>query len=324
MGLVVACSGPSAGTEGRAFVPEPPPVLPDAGLRVATLNAHFLYDGRGTEGQIDFPRRGDSLAMAAHRARIGDVLRVLDADVVMLQEVGTRRALELLVDQHLDGMGYGVWFVPGRDRFTGQDVGLLSRVPVDTVGRTDDRAPVGATRRTYGVSKNLFARLRLGDVPVTLVGVHLLARPDDARRAPRRNAQAEVIRRLVAQETGRGRAVAVLGDLNDFDDRTLDVAGHRPISDVLATIKRAGPGAEDDLVNVLADVPPADRFTAHYDRNENGRVDAPGELSAIDHVLLAPALYRHVRAVTYAQFYDPTVVSDHFPIVVTLQIDAEQ
>jgi endonuclease/exonuclease/phosphatase family metal-dependent hydrolase len=47
-------------------------------------------------------------------------------------------------------------------------------------------------------------------------------------------------------------------------------------------------------------------------------VDAPRELTAIDHILLSPRLHERTRAVTYTQFYDPTTHTDHFPIVVTL------
>ena len=121
----------------------------------------------------------------------------------------------------------------------------------------------------------------------------------------------------MAAEAAAGRQVVVLGDFNDFDDVALDRRGSRPITDVMATVKRAGPGPADDLVNVMGDVPQAQRFTALYDRNDNGEIE-PGELSAIDHVLLSPALYRRVVDVRYVHAHDPRRVSDHFPVVVTL------
>ena len=302
------------------FKPEGPPQYRFDGLRIATLNTQFLFDGLGDEGQADFPAKGDPKKAHAHRGRIGEIIRMLDADVVMLQEVENERVLRRLIDESLRGMGYEVHFVEGYDTFTGQDVALLSRLPVEEVGRTDERVPVGRSGKTYGVSKNLYARMDLGEVPVTLIGLHFLARPDDARRKDRREAQAEVIRRLVVQEQALGRDVIVLGDLNDYDGAIPDVAGYRPITDVLDRIKSAGPGSEDDLRNLMADVPQSDRFTAFYDRNDNGAVDR-GELSAIDHVLLSPNLYRRVREVVYAQAYDPTLYTDHFPIVVGLAVD---
>ena len=168
-----------------------------------------------------------------------------------------------------------------------------------------------------GVSKNLWARLTIGGVPTTIIAVHFLARPDDTSRKDRREAQAEVIRRLAERELAAGRAVAVVGDFNDFDDATLDRNGSRPITDVMARIKSAGPSPTDDLTNVLADVPQSERFTAFWDRDRDDRVEE-GELSAIDHILLSPALYRRVREVRFVHAHDPRRVSDHFPIVVTL------
>ncbi len=299
------------------FVPDAPPVFRTTGIRLATLNTEFMFDGVGSEGQATFPHKGDSIKARAHRDNIGRILRWLDADVVMLQEVENEEVVQMLVDESLADLGYRVYFVQGKDSFTGQDVALISKIPVDEVGRTDERAPVEGTADTYGVSKNMWARLTLGGTPTTLIGVHFLSRPDDTSRKPTRQAQAEVVRRLVVQEMAAGRAVAVMGDLNDFDGATPDRYGSQPITDVLARIKRAGDGDEDDLKNVIAEVAQVKRFTSFYDRNDNERVDE-GEFSAIDHILLSPALYRKLREVHYVHAHHPAIVTDHFPIVVTL------
>lgn len=315
-----ACAGPSApaGPAAPAFEVQPAPVWSTDGIRVATFNGEFLFDGAGDEGEATFPWKGDPAAARAHRDAVAAVVRSLDADLVLMPETEDLATLQMLVDESLADLGYEAVLVDGRDSFTGQDVGLLSRLPVEAAGRTDERAPVGVSDQLYGVSKNLWARVTMPDgTPVTVVGVHFLARPDDVERRDRRNAQAEVIRQLVAAEVAEGREVIALGDFNDVDEAAPDRRGSVPITDVLATVKRAGPGPEDDLVNVLGDVPQAERFTSFYDRNADGRFDE-GEFSAIDHVLLSPALYRRVVDVRYVHAHDPRDVSDHFPIVVTL------
>ncbi|MEM1041583.1 MAG: endonuclease/exonuclease/phosphatase family protein [Bacteroidota bacterium] len=289
------------------------------GIRLATFNAEFLFDGLEGEGQASFAWKDDPVLARAHRDSVARVVRAINADVVMFQEVENLGTLEMLATETLADMGYTAYLVDGRDSFTGQDVGLLSRIPVDEVGRTNERAPVGTTRQDYGVSKNMWARLDLGGIPTTLIGVHFLSRPDDIERKPRREAQAEVIRRLAEQEVAAGRAVVVLGDFNDFDAGVPDRAGSVPITDVLATVQRAGPGPEDDLRNVAADVPQAERYTAYYDRNRNEEIDA-GELSSLDHLLLSPQLYRTLRAVDFVHLHDPRTVSDHFPVVATLGV----
>ena len=319
--LLPACGGSAPVADGGAAAPaftvQPPPVWRAEGFRVATFNGEFLFDGEGDEGEATFPWKGDPEKARAHRAAVGAVVRQLDADVVLIPETENLNALQRMVDEVLSDQGYTAYLVDGRDDFTGQDVGLLSRVPVDTLGRVDERLPVGLSDRIYGVSKNLWARMTLAGMPVTLVGVHFLARPDDPERSDRRETQAEVIRQFVAAEAAAGRQIILLGDVNDFDDQTLDRRGSKPITNVMERLKAVGPGPDDDLVNVLSDVPQAERFTSFYDRNANDRFDE-GEFSAIDHLLLSPALYRRVREVRYVHSFDPREVSDHFPIVVTL------
>ena len=323
--VLAGCAGaPPAPTDPPRTEPEPfavqdPPVWTADGIRIATFNGEFLFDGEGNEGQATFPWKGDPDAARAHRAAVGAVIRQLDSDLVLVTEAENLGVLQMMADEVLGDLGYTPVLVDGRDTFTGQDVGLLTRLPVEAAGRTDDRVPVGVSDQLYGVSKNLWVRTALPDgTPVTVIGVHFLARPDAVDRRDRRQAQAEVIRRLVEAEGAAGRELIVLGDFNDFDDAVPDRRSSRPITDVMATVKRAGPGDADDLVNVLGDVDQAQRFTSFYDRDGDDQFDA-GEFSAIDHVLLSPALYRRVVDVRYVHSFDPREVSDHFPIVVTLR-----
>ncbi len=321
----LSCSQPgpaaSSATESRvgsnSFVPSGPPQYRTDGIRIATFNGEFLFDGEGEEGGADFPWKSNREAARTHRDAVAAVIRQLDADIVLIAETETKGVLEAMIAESLDGLGYTAYLVDGTDTFTRQNVGMLARLPIEAVGRTDELLPVGLTDQLYGVSKNIWAHLTIGGVPTTLIGVHFLARPDDLERKPRREVQAEVIRRLIERETLAERAVIAIGDFNDFDHEVLDIRSSRPITDVLERIKSVGPSGDDDLVNVLGDVPQRERFTAFYDRDDDQQID-PGEFSAIDHILLSPALYRRVREVHFVHSHDPRQVSDHFPIVVTL------
>lgn len=302
------------------FEPEPPPVFRyNDGVRVAALNTEFMFDGRGDEGQATFPHKGDSTLSRAHRAKIASIVRMIDADMVLLSEVENREAVEMMLEEN-EISGYTVHFVEGFDTFTGQDVALISRLPVDTVGRSNESLPIRPSDQRQHVSKNMFARVTIDSMKLTLIGVHFLARPTDPGRRQKRELQAEIIRLQVEKELALGRSVIVLGDFNDFDPTTPDLIGSKPISNVMERIKSAGPGPDDDLHNLLADVPQAVRFTSHYDRNDNERVDN-NELSAIDHILVSPELYAKVREVRYVHSYDPASVSDHFPVVFSFATD---
>lgn len=305
-----------APTDLGAFVAEPPRFQTE-GLRLATFNVEFLFDGEEPEGQADFPWKGNPEAARKHRLGVGRIIRLLDADVVVLQEVEHEGVVRAMVEETLADLGYTVHVVPGRDTFTRQDLALLARVPVEAVGRTDERARVAGTRQEYGVSKNLWARVDLGGVPTTLIGVHFLSRPDDPARAPQREAQAEVIRRLVVAERAAGREVVLLGDLNDFDPDVPDRRGSVPTARTLAILK--GADTAHPLHNAMKNAPRTRRFTAFWDRNRNDAIEE-GELSAIDHVLLSEGLYRRLREVTFVHAHDPRHGPDHFPVVVTLDL----
>lgn len=303
---------------GDVFTVQPPPTFRTQGVRVAVFNTEFMFDGEDPDGAADFPWKNNVQAAQAHQDRVADVIKMTHADVIVMEEVENMGVLERLVHGPLEGLGYLPYLVPGKDTFTRQNMAILSKIPIQEIGRMDDRAPLGSGNDTYGVSKNIWARLTLAGVPTTLVGIHYLAIPDNAERKPQREAQAEVTRRFVEQELAAGRAVIVGGDFNDFDDQTLDRRGNRPITNVLATVKRAGPGDADDLHNVMADIPQAERFSNFYDRNNNGIINE-GELSAIDHLLVSDALRRKITEVTYVHSHDPRLVTDHFPIVVTFR-----
>ncbi len=89
---------------------------------------------------------------------------------------------------------------------------------------------------------------------------------------------------------------------------------------MLWSLKKLDTGdQEDDLINVSYKVPKEERYTAHYDKNENGKYDFPKEVSAIDHILISKRLESNIKNVVIDHTHDPTVVSDHFPVIVELE-----
>ena len=150
--LAASCSGGSPRHGAEADAPGPFRVMDvvewrSEGVRIAAFNTEFLFDGEGNEGDdvISFPWKGDPVKARAHRDAIARSIRLVDADVVMLTEAENLGVLEMMIEESLEDMGYRAFLVDGQDSFTGQDVGLLSRIPVEDIGRTNERAPVGVT-----------------------------------------------------------------------------------------------------------------------------------------------------------------------------------
>ena len=288
-----------------------------------TLNAEFLWDGVAPEeGEVKFERRNDRNKAAEHMRLIADLIAKANADVVNLCEVENLQALTMLNDRYLAGMGYRVFFVQGTDTHTGQDMGLLTRLdPVgDRIQRDERKGTSGVVQK--GVSKHYIARFEAGRSKIAMIGAHLLAFPRDKNRKSEREAQADALRQMAVDLSQDGYHIIVLGDLNDFDGSpdSLDRSDSKPITRVLTWIRGMDPKSKsDDLRNALAMVPKERRYTCFYDRNSNGRVDEDTEFDAIDHVLLSPFLYESIEKVEILHGHDPMKVTDHFPIVVTIQ-----
>lgn len=293
-------------------------------LTLATFNARFLFDGRPPEGEAGFPWKGDPSAARRHLREVAVVLRGVDADLLHLSEVENLETLERLVLEIGDPT-YRAFLIQGRDDFTRQNVGILSRIDLDAPLRRSDLQSTGPMGEIpHGVSKNYAARITAGKLHLSLVGVHLLAFPDDPERAPRREGQAEVVRQLAAEEgTHKRRFPIVLGDFNDLDPGIVDPSGQTPITRVLEIIKQVDPQCPaDDLTNPAKMLSPTERYTAFFDRNHNGMDDGLKERSLTDHILLPRSLVPAIVAIEVFSHHDPMGPSDHFPLKVTLDLSS--
>lgn len=308
-----------------------PPVSAQERVVIATFNAEWLFDGVNDNQQS--PWRGRPTEATAHMQAVGNVIRAIDADIVNLVEVEDLAVLERLNADYLRGMGYTAYLIDGRDTYTGQDVGLLSRIEPETpLARTEERAgyPVPGSQinasysGTSGVSKHYYTAFTVGGMRFALIGVHFIAFPDDRRRALQREAQAQVIRTIARREAlAQGREVVILGDLNDYDNFP-DAAGSQSISIVLALLRDPDPGEPgDELVNVGQRLDRPQRYSAWWDRDRDRMFEPDrGEATLIDHILVSTALAARVDSVWFYRDFAAGAVSDHWPLVVRLQVGA--
>ncbi|MHC4093924.1 MAG: endonuclease/exonuclease/phosphatase family protein, partial [Planctomycetota bacterium] len=179
------------------FVTTTATAAPDE-LSVATFNCEFLvvkkvhmkyglpFDLRGknaeTWNQPGFRRQQFDKAVSV----VADYVATIDADVLVLTEVGNRAEVEPLVTALADrGRDYAHWDVcDSTDRSTGQHVAVLSRRPFETVRhggriRIPGQAVYDAelddfeTERLAEVSKGIHVRFLAAGRPVNLIGLHL-------------------------------------------------------------------------------------------------------------------------------------------------------
>jgi len=300
---------------------------------IATFNARFLFDGVAPEGKANFPWKNDPIAARAHLKQVAALLRSVDADFVHLSEVEDLPTLERLVLE-IGDPSYRAYLTPGQDRFTRQNVGFLSRVDPDgKVLRSNEFVRSADGRISQGVAKNYGAHFRVGPLSLTIVGLHLLAFPDDPERARQRELQAEVVRRFTVREgTEKGRLLIVLGDFNDFDPAVSDVENNITRTHALKTIRGVGAFSEtDDLANVATRLPKSQRYTIRTEPPDH-LPGAPAQRSLTDHILVSRPLLPALRVVEIfdeaaaepedgGATRDEMGASDHLPLKATLDWD---
>lgn len=304
---------------------------PAAPLRIAAFNLEWMTESAAETRMAPWKSEG---ALEAHRRDVARILAKVAADVVCVEEVTSRVALEKLnAEPALRPLRYRLLHVESEDTGTGQDVAFLvsPRVRVvsfggagirrfaDTLAGRPSNMRRGDPRRQR-LTKH--ALVCIESPKICLLGLHLLAHPDDRNRTAKRETQARVATNIIRTEiVAKGYAPIVLGDFNDFDP---SVGGPSEYKDrarkVLAILKdydTTKPGPE--LFNASSRVSPESaRWSAWWDKNENGVRDSSDPVSLIDHVLIDESLEKRVTKVEIRHDLHDGSASDHWPMVVEI------
>jgi endonuclease/exonuclease/phosphatase family metal-dependent hydrolase len=311
-------------------------------LRIVTFNSEYLSAPGVTPGEIQNYRFDHGRRQ--HLERVAHLIETLAPDIFNLVEVTSKEAVEQVVKiLHEKGLAdYQGYHVDSNDTYTALDVAVITRHPPDDVDghkiRTyfsggDDptwresfqfRGRNGRMiRDTTSLSRNSVYFVTVAGHKLGFLGLHLKANPQDDYSNAKRTGEAVLAGRVLRGEiVKRGYLPIVLGDLNDYDADVPDRDESRDTSTtVLRDLKdfdRSRPGAE--LVNIAEKiVRQADRYTSHWDWNENRAHDGEDVYTMIDHILLAKELMPHVtRAfICHSVSLD---TSDHYAVVVDLRL----
>lgn len=320
MFLVTCCAAPAAWPEDRR--------ADKSHLKLMTYNAEFLWDGVEPEQggpDVNFGHKGDKVLAEKHMAKVAQVIIANDPDVLNLCEVEHLATLKYFNDTFLAGRGYKAYLKEGGDTATGQDVGLLTRIDPVSEPKFDQRKGVSG-EVSKSVTKNYVARFETEGLKFSLIAAHLLAHPSSEGNRFKREAQAQALRSMAIDEAAAGYEVALVGDFNDFDweASARDHKDSQPISNVLAILRnmKLANTVQDDLYNVAAEIPKGQRYTAFWDKNKDNQVQAPDELSSLDHILVSSKLRAAINVADIPHTTPAGDVSDHFPVVVRFNTPA--
>lgn len=283
---------------------------------LATAQETFRIATYNVENYLDKPVSGRQAKPEASKAKIREIIKAINADVIALQEMGTTNALlELRDSLKKDGLDYPYWeHVKGYD--TNIFVAVLSKFPF-SARRSHENERFLLSGRRFQVSRG-FAEVDIQvntNYTFTLFTAHLKSkRPVSyADQAEFRLEEAKLLRekvdaRLAANPNAN---IVVVGDFNDTKDsestRAVIGRGKTALIDTRP--------AEKNGDNIPAERPGFDprniSWTHFY-----GKEDA---YTRIDYILISSGMAAEwVKEETYI----PTIAnwglaSDHRPIVAT-------
>ncbi len=326
-------------------------------LRIACFNAENLA---APGDQTRLTRFRFEPARRRHLERIAAVIETLAPDILVMPEIVSRESVEAVAailekKGMADLRGY---HVEGADSFSGFDVAIFARIVPDEVegrriaihvparaSRPKGEAPAdppaedawlrqsftsfdgrGEERSEEAVlQRHAVAYFTVCGRKIGVLGLHLKSNPSDRNSNAQRTAETRIAREIIRRKiVDKGYLPIVLGDLNDYDPDVPMADGRRTTqTTVLRDLKDFDPGkAGPELVNAAQFIPRvADRYTSHWDFNENGTADSDDVFSMIDHVLVPRELEPAIRRAFICHAIDLDV-SDHFPVVVDIDLQA--
>ena len=159
------------------------------------------------------------------------------------------------------------------------------------------------------MSKHFWTRISVSGRYVSVIGAHLKANPTQPSSCAQREAQVEVLRAIAKARYDAGDAVIVAGDLNDYSDRHVDAGNNSPTSKVLKRLRDFNDDGVDELEEVGGRIAQVSRYTWQSGSSK----------AKLDYILTSRA---DIEVVSAAIRHDlvTSSVSDHFPLVATLDI----
>ncbi len=269
---------------------------------VATYNVeNYTLADRIVDGTYrkEYPKSEEA------KAALRRVLRAIDADVLILQEMGSLRFLEELRDDlAIEGLKYSFAHVVSAadgDRH----LAVLARMEPETLSDHTDLTFRYLERRESVKRGLLQLDFRAGLRRLSIYGVHLKSRltdvPEDPESERRRVGEATAIRnRILEVQTDPQRDLFLIaGDFNDHKAsravRAFLQRGKLLISEIVPAVDRNG-----------------DRWTYHFEKRDT--------YDRVDLLLASPALKPHIPAGAARVWDGPDVASasDHRPVVISI------
>ncbi len=305
-------------------------------LRVMTWNVEWMFDDNSADNHSSLAVEQSAPSQAywhAKRDGVAAVLAKYRPEIIALQEIENEHTLKEIAEQlkAKHGLSYRWAFIPGNDRYTEQDVGLLLRHGLVNYRRYEQSKRMFDSQQFFSLSKHLVGEFRWDhvDSPLTVMTIHLRATADAESLRTR---QAALAVHWLTPELQAGQDVILLGDFNT--EHPVSAPGLQS-SDrgEMAVITDSDKGAQ--MVDLLAYLPhpaqPTHAFLQkQFDRifvSQSLVVDGPGQDWCFTKVEIfedagvrgkRDAFEHWTQRLTYA--VDEFDLSDHHPVMATFEL----
>ena len=330
--LVVAiiCSSAARPTHAQDNAPDK--------LVVVTWNVEWMYDDDLSDNRSDLSKEQSAPTKEFWRTKLDSVAAALaatNADIIALQEIeGDQTLIAIAAElRQKHKANYRYAFIPGSDRFTEQDVGLLFRSGLTQYRRHEQTREMFDGNSYYNISKHLVGEFRWKSIasPLTVMTVHFRATEEAEDFRIR---QARLARYWLKPEIAKGEDVILLGDLNTEHPVGENLGDMLELSGV-ADVGNEKVNTSPPLVDLLK-FSPTERRTTHlilpraFDRilvSQSLIDDGPGLDWVFKQIEIRSDLV--IRGKHDGQEHwdnrlnmplDELDTSDHFPLVATFEL----
>lgn len=274
-------------------------------LTLATYNLENLFD------IWDDPYAKDETTRVKPRVELealAKLIKALNADVLAVQEVENEGVLRAFVSEFLGDMGYDYVVTSHGNDGRGIDVGVVSRVPIESVTSYKFRQlTLPGEANTWHFARDLLhVRLKAtDDKPLDVFVMHMKSKrtvsKSDEQSTKWRTAEATMAKKIIDEQLKKDPSawIAITGDFNDTPD-----------SEPIAAFLKGG--TKGTLTDLHTHIPADKRITF---LNEPYR-------STIDYVMASPELAKRSAKDKATVISDEKLLkgSDHAPVVVTFDL----
>lgn len=299
-------------------------------LRLIQYNVEWLFldysekykcPGKGCTWKSD----NDALI---HLEFVSNIIKKLNPDIINLCEIKNYNSIDGILNyiNNFYSKPYKGYFVENKKNLESQNVGLISKIDPIYLYRTnlELKYPIENSNCNFknnnistDLQKHYVAEFNINNINIILIGVHLKAF-FNKRSCAKKEAESLIIHDIILNYKNnidykdKNYEFIVIGDINDFDNDTLDVNNNKSNSLVFDILEK-----KCNLYNLNVKIKKKHRYSEKYDEDNDGIY----EFGLLDYCLVSHNLINKISDIFIYKDFDiwNKYNSDHLPLVIDFE-----